>query len=113
VYTPNVGDFTLTTGTLTLDAGGNPAAVFVFEAPSTFITGSGTSVVLAGGAQACNVFFLVGSSATLGTNTAFLGNILASTSVTLTTGATVTGRVEASTASVTLDMNTINGCACP
>jgi hypothetical protein len=94
-------------GTLTLDAQGNAAAVFVFQAPSTLITASATDVILTNGAQACNVFWQVGSSATLGTGTHFQGNILALASITVMTGDTIVGRALASTAAVTLDDDTI------
>ncbi len=100
------------TGALTLDAAGDPDAVFVFQAGSTLTTGSGSSVVLLNGAQACNVFWQVGSSATLGTATRFRGNVLADTSITLTTGASVEGRVLASNGAVTLDTNVITRPAC-
>ena len=95
------------TGTVTLDAQGNPDAVFIIQAGSTLITASGSSVVLINGAQAGNVFWVVGSSATLGTATDFLGNILADQSITLDTGATLTGRLLAANGAVTLDNNTI------
>jgi hypothetical protein len=65
-------------------------------------------VSLINGAQACNVFWQVGSSATIGTGSTFVGNILAYTSITLTTGATVDGRVLALNGAVTLQDNTIN-----
>jgi len=94
-------------GILTLDAGGNPNAVWIFKMGSTFITSAGTSVVLAGGAQAKNIYWSVGSSATLGTNSIFFGNILAEASITLTTGATLTGRALTRTGAVTLDTNTV------
>jgi hypothetical protein len=102
------------TGTLTLNAQGNPAAVFIFRIGSTLTTASGASVVVInGGAQtSCNVFWQVGSSATLGTSTSFLGNILALTSITLTTGAGVTGRTLARNGAVTLDSNTVNAGGC-
>ena len=73
------------TGALTLDAQGDPDAVFVFQAGSTLTTASASRVRLVNGAQACNVFWQVGSSATLGTSTAFAGNILALTSISMTT----------------------------
>lgn len=95
------------TGTLTLDAGGDPNAVWVFQAGSTLITGSGSSVSLIGGAQASNIFWQVGSSATLGTGSTFEGTILAAESITLDTGAGLTGRALALTGAVTLDYNTI------
>jgi len=100
-------------GDLTLDAQGNPAAVFIFQISSTLITGSGSHIILANGAKACNVFWQVGSSATLGTNSVFKGNILALTSITLTTGANLEGRALARNGAVTLDTNVITGCTCP
>jgi ice-binding like protein len=99
-------------GALTLDAQGNPNAVFVFQAGSTLTTGSGSRVLLIGGAQACNVFWQVGSSATIGTGSAFIGNVLALTSISLTTGATLNGRALARNGAVTLDTNTITKAAC-
>jgi hypothetical protein len=91
------------TGTLTLNGGG----VYVFKIASTLTTASKSSVLLAKGATSGNVFWQVGSSATLGTNTAFEGSILANTSDTVTTGASVTGRVFALTGAVTLSGNRI------
>jgi hypothetical protein len=91
------------TGTLTLNGNG----VYVFKMGSTLTTASKSSVVLADGATAGNVFWQVGSSATLGTNTAFEGSILANISDTVTTGASVTGRVVALTGAVTLSGNRI------
>jgi hypothetical protein len=88
------------TGTLTLDGQGNPDAVFIIRTGSTLITASGSSVNLIGEANACNVFWQVGSSATLGTTTSFAGNILAVASITLNTGATITGRALAGEAGV-------------
>ena len=95
------------TGTLTLDAQGSATAVFIFKIGSTLTTASGSSVSLINGGSLCNVFWQVGSSATLGTTTAFAGNILALTSITLTTGATVVGRTLARNGAVTLDTNTV------
>ncbi len=100
------------TGALTLDGGGNPRAVFVFQAGSTLTTASASTVTLVNGAQACNVFWQVGSSATLGTGSQFRGSILALTSITVTTGATVEGRVLARNGAVTLDTNTITRPQC-
>jgi anti-anti-sigma factor len=100
------------TGALTLDAKGDPNAVFIFQAGSTLTTGSGSSVVLRNGAQACNIFWQVGSSATLGTGSAFRGSILALTDITVTTAATIEGRVLARNGAVTLDTNTITRPAC-
>ncbi len=100
------------TGTLTLDAEGDPQAVFIFQIGSTLTTASASRVVLINGAQACNVYWQVGSSATLGTGTTFVGNILALTSITLNTRATVQGRVLARNGAVTLDNNTITRAEC-
>jgi len=100
------------TGTLTLNAQGNQSAVFIFQSASTLITASASRVVLTNGAQACNVFWQVGSSATLGTNSVFVGTILALTSVTADTGATAAGRLLARNGAVTLDSNTITMSAC-
>ena len=100
-------------GDLTLDAQGNPSAVFIFQISSTLITGSGSHVVLANGAKACNVFWQVGSSATLGTNSVFKGTIMALTSITVTTGVNLEGRALARNGAVTLDTDVITGCTCP
>jgi hypothetical protein len=120
----NLGGLTLTpgvycfsssaqlTGTLTLNALGNPNAVFIFRTGSTLTTASGSSVALINSGQNCNVFWQIGSSATLGTATTFIGNILAQASITLTTGARVAGRTLARTGAVTLDSNTIERSLC-
>jgi uncharacterized repeat protein (TIGR01451 family) len=100
------------TGALTLDGQNNPAAVWVFQIASTLTTASGSSVVLTNGANPCNVFWQVGSSATLGTTTAFVGNIFALTSISLTTGATVAGRALARNGAVTMDSNKVSIAAC-
>lgn len=100
------------TGTLTLDAEGDPNAVFIFKTTSTLTTTGSSIVTLINGAQACNVYWQVGSSATLGTNSIFKGNIMALNSVTLTTGANVTGKVLARNGAVTLDSNTITMATC-
>lgn len=102
----------LSSGSVTLDAQGDPNAVFIFQIGSTLITGSNTSVSLVGGAQACNVFWQVGSSATLGTGTRFAGTVMASASITANTAATIHGRLLASTGAVTLDTNTITTSNC-
>ncbi len=94
-------------GILTLDAGGNPNAVWIFKMGSTLITDAGTSIVLAGGAKAKNIYWSVGTSATLGTNSIFFGNILADQSITLTTGASLTGRALTRIGAVTLDTNAV------
>jgi hypothetical protein len=96
------------TGTLTLDGQGDSGAVFIFQAASTLITASASSVKLINGASPCNVFWQVGSSATLGTTTSFKGTILALTSIGLNTGAKVDGRVLARNGAVTLDSNLIS-----
>lgn len=95
------------TGTLTLDGQNDPDAVFIFQAGSTLTTASGSRVELINGAQACNVFWQVGSSATFGTSTQFVGHVLALTSITATTGATFQGQLLARNGAVTLDTNTI------
>jgi len=102
----------LSSGSVTLNAEGNPNAVFIFQIGSTLITGSNTSVSLINGAQACNVFWQVGSSATLGTGTRFVGTIMASASITANTAATIHGRLLAQTAAVTLEDNTITTSNC-
>lgn len=101
------------TGTLTLNAHSDPSAVFVFQAGSSLITASHSAVRLMGGAQACHVFWQVGSSATLGTQSRFVGSILALTSVTARTQATVAGRLLARNGQVSLDANTVTvpGCS--
>jgi hypothetical protein len=106
VYESPAGTFGIT-GTLTLDAQGDSDAVFIFKAASTLITGSASNVNLANGASADNVFWTVGSSATLGTYSIISGNILAVASITVTTGVTINGRALARNAAVTLDSNTI------
>jgi LPXTG-motif cell wall-anchored protein len=100
------------TGTLTLDAENNPNAVFIFQAGSTLTTASSSVVQLINGAQACNVFWQVGSSATFGTSSNFIGHVLALTSITATTGATFHGQLLARNGAVTLDTNTIVNDAC-
>ena len=106
VYDSPAGTFGIT-GTLTLDAQGDPNAVFIFKAASTLITASASNVILINGARSADVFWLVGSSATLGTHSVLRGNILALASITVTTGVQVDGRTLARTAAVTLDTNMI------
>lgn len=106
------------TGALTLDALGNPNALFVFKIGSTLTTSSGSTVTVINGGSPCNrLYWQVGSSATLGTATSFAGDILALTSITLTTGASSAGRILARNGAVTLDTNVVNSCpavaACP
>ncbi|MFF3325819.1 ice-binding family protein, partial [Streptomyces sp. NPDC002889] len=95
------------TGQLTLDAAGDPNAVWVFQAESTLITAPNSSVLLVDGASPCNVFWQVGSSATLDTNTTFVGNILALTQIALNDAATIQGRALARNAAVTMINNVI------
>jgi hypothetical protein len=97
----------LSAGNVTLDAQGNANAVFIFQVGSTLTTLGSTQVILAGGAQAKNVFWQVGSSATLGTNSIFKGTIMALQAITLDTGATLTGRALARNAAVTTDSNAV------
>ena len=97
----------ISSGDLTLDAGGDANAVFIFQIASTLTTTSGRQVILSGGADPANIFWQVGSSATLGTTTAFKGSILAQESITLETGAILEGRALAKVGGVTLDANNI------
>ena len=91
------------TGTLTLNGSG----VYIFQIGGTLITATGARVVLIGGAQPCDIFWQVASSATLHVNTAFVGNIMAVTSIAMQTGATLEGRALARNGAVTLDTNRI------
>jgi hypothetical protein len=97
----------ISSGDLTLDAQGNANAVFIFQMASTLTTTSGRQVILSGGAKAANIFWQVGSSATLGTTSVFKGTIMADQSISLTTGATLDGRALARIGAVTLDANII------
>lgn len=103
----NSSSVMLSAGSVTLDAQGDINAVFIFQMGSTLTTGSGTSIILAGGANASNIYWAVGSSATLGTNSAFLGNILADQSISLNTGGSLTGRALTRIGAVTLDDNAV------
>jgi len=103
------------TGTLTLNAQGDPNALFVFQIGSTLTTASTSSVVFTNSGEGDNLYWQVGSSAVLGTGTTFAGNILALTSITLNTGATIgCGRALARNGAVTMDDNIVsidtNGC---
>jgi len=121
----NLGGLTLTpgvycfatsaqlTGTLTLNALGSSTAQFIFQIGSTLTTASGSSVALINGAVPANIFFEVGSSATLGTTTSFDGNIMAEASISLNTGASLAGRALARTGAVTLLDNAITSPAGP
>ena len=97
----------ISSGDLVLDAHGDPNAVFIFQMATTLATTSGRQVMLTGGALAANVFWQVGSSATLGTTSVFAGTIMADQSISLSTGATLNGRALARIAGVTLDTNVI------
>jgi Ice-binding-like len=99
------------TGILTLDAQGDPNALFVFQIGSTLTVTPGSSVLMINGSGFCNVYWDVGTSATLNTNSNFLGNILAMISITVDTGATVHGRLLAHTGAVTLQSNDVTVCA--
>jgi hypothetical protein len=108
----NAGSSLGVNGTVTLDGQGNQNAVFIFQMGSTLTTASGSSINLINGAQACNVFWQVGSSATLGTGSTFAGSILALASITVTTGDTVAGSMLARNGAVTLDSDTITAPMC-
>jgi hypothetical protein len=113
--TPGVYCFSSTaflTGTLTLNAQGNPAAVFIFRVGTALTTASGSIVSVINGGSTCNVFWQIATSATLGTTSSFGGNILALASITLTTGANLSGRALARSGAVTLDGNNVSAAAC-
>lgn len=105
-------------GTLTLDANGDLNPVWIFQATSSLITAAGapgaagSSVLLLNGADACDVFWQVGSSATIGTYSNFVGTIMADQSIALQAYATLNGSALARIAAVTLDNNTITGADC-
>jgi type VI secretion system secreted protein VgrG len=108
--TPGVYHFSTSaqlTGALTLDALGNPNAQFVIQIGSTLTTAASASMVLEGGAQADNVFWQVGTSATVGTASVLYGAIVADASITLNAGADLTGNALALNGAVSLDDNTI------
>lgn len=100
------------TGTLTLNGLGNPNSVWVFQSSSSLITSTGSTVSVINGGSACAVQWQVSSSATIGSGTTFVGNILALTSISMGTGATLTGRALARNGAVTLDTNTITNGGC-
>jgi hypothetical protein len=101
------GSLEISSGDLTFDAKGNANAVFIIQIASTLTTTSGRKVILAGGAKASNIFWQVGTSATLGTNSVFKGTIMADQSISLQTGAKVDGRLLARIAAVTIEGNTV------
>ena len=115
VLSPGVYNFSSSahlTGNLTLDYGADPAGSFLFLIGSTLTTASDSSVTVLNGGASSGLFFNVGSSATLGTGTSFMGNILAMQSITMNTGAQIKcGRAIALNAAVTLDTNKLsNNC---
>ena len=101
------------TGNLTLNAAGDPSAVFILRSASTLVTALASTVTLAGGAQACNVFWQIGSSATLGASSTMVGHVIAQSSISTGAGSVVNGQLIAVTAAVTLGGTTIanNSCA--
>ena len=106
LYT-STSSLAISSGDLTLDALGDPDAVFIFQMASTLTTTSGRQVILSGGANAANVYWQVGASAVLGTNSVFQGTIMANQSITLDTGASLNGRALAEIGGVSLDTNAI------
>lgn len=101
-------------GTVTLDAQNDPNAVFVFQAASTLVTASASTVSIINGTAetACNIFWKVGSSATLGSGSDFVGTVMALESISLDSTATVEGRLFARTGAVTMIDNTITNTGC-
>jgi len=111
--TYNAGGVTLgLTGTLTLDGQNDPSSVWIFQATSDLITASSSTVAFINGAQPCNVFWQVTSSATLGSGSTFAGTILALTSITMNSGVAVNGRALARNGAVTLINDTIVRSTC-
>jgi type VI secretion system secreted protein VgrG len=111
VYTSTAGTFAIT-GDVVLDGGNDPSAVFIFQMVTTLGTAAGSRVILVNEAQACNIFWQVGSSATLGANSIMQGNILAFTSITVGAGTTIDGSALARGATVTLDTNHVTVATC-
>jgi hypothetical protein len=107
LYKSAPGAFIMTSKDLTLDAQGDANAVWIFQMASTLTTGTGTHVILANGANAANIFWQVGSSATLGVSSIMQGTILASASITLDTGAVLNGRALTQSGADTFDTNTV------
>jgi hypothetical protein len=103
----STSSLSISSGDLTLDAQGDANAVFIFQMASTLTTTSGRKVILSGGAKSSNVFWQVGSSATLGTTTVFKGTIMANQSITLNTGVNLNGRALARIGAITMAANTV------
>jgi hypothetical protein len=102
----NVAAFGLS-GSLTLDARGNPTSVFIIRTPAALVTAASAQVVLANGAQACNVFWVVGGAATLGSTNSFVGRILSSAGITVGAGTSVHGQLLTSAMGINLASNTV------
>lgn len=103
-------------GSLRLDANGDVDAIWVFTASSTLITGAASSIILEDGASACNVFWLVGSSATFGSSTDFVGTVMAEETISDEGSSDIVGRLLANTAAVTLidtEVTVPTGCSAP
>jgi hypothetical protein len=101
------GSLQISSGDLTFDAKGDATAVFIIQIASTLNTTSGRKVILQGGALASNIFWQVGTSATLGTTSVFKGTIMADQSISLNTGATIEGRLLARIAAVTINKSIV------
>jgi hypothetical protein len=107
IYASNISSFAITTSDLILDAQGAPNAFFIFQMPLTLNVATNRKVILQGGASAQNIFWQVGSTATLGTNCNFAGTILAAGTITIQSGATLHGGALTESGAVILDTNTI------
>ena len=103
----STSSLSISSGDLTIDAKGDSTAIFIFQIASTLTTTSGRKIILAGNANPNNIFWQVGTSATIGSTSAFYGTIMANEAISFKTGATLTGRALARIAAVTLDSNVI------
>lgn len=112
VYDSTAGTFLISGGTLTLDGGRNADSVFIFKAATALTTLSNSTVALTNGAQACNVFWQVGSQATLGTTTTFVGTVMANSTIVDNGGSTVNGRLLARISAVNLNRTRISVPTC-